>query len=121
MADKLGEVDWKFWGLWVLACTVGWALLGSYVTDIVVAFVVFGVAGYPLLDWVLVEVFGVAWYSIPDWVTVAGLRTGYFLGGALVGALLGTAQWLVLRRQVSRVGRWVRILGEENPRLQFFG
>jgi hypothetical protein len=40
-------------------------------------------------------------------------RTEHFfltmLSGALHGALLGTAQWVYLRRYVSRAGRWIRI------------
>jgi hypothetical protein len=36
-----------------------------------------------------------------------GSVMGIILGGAVFGASLGTVQWLVLRRQVSRSGWWV--------------
>jgi hypothetical protein len=38
---------------------------------------------------------------------VAGLTLSAIMMGAVSGAVAGILQWIVLRRQVSRAGRWV--------------
>jgi uncharacterized integral membrane protein len=66
-------------GWWVLASAVGWAV-GQAVSRVVALFV----------------------------VDTAGLDVGWaVVGGAMVGAVLGTAQWMVLRKRVHRAGWWV--------------
>ncbi|MCH8093052.1 MAG: hypothetical protein IH953_00520 [Chloroflexi bacterium] len=72
------QVGWGFWGWWVLASSVGFA----------VVFFVGRFMGYVGGGAVLGAVFGA-------------------VAGAVAGASIGIAQWLVLWRQVSRPGRWV--------------
>jgi hypothetical protein len=74
------EFSQAWW--WVLANIVSWSLLGG--------------SGVGALGWVaprtpyipLRVVFGV-------------------VNGALIGALIGVAQWLVLRKQIERAWRWI--------------
>ncbi len=77
------QVGWGFWLWWVLASIVGFAV-GGFVAIVVFVFVIFSAA----LD------------------VVGGTLLSAVLG-AVLGASLGIAQWLVLRRQVSRAGWWV--------------
>ena len=46
---------------------------------------------------------------LPFWVSPWGLVVQGFVHGAIVGAMLGVAQWLVLRSRVERAGRWMLI------------
>ena len=46
---------------------------------------------------------------LPFWVTRWGLVVQGFAHGALVGAMIGTAQYLVLRGRIAQAGRWVLI------------
>jgi len=75
-----GQVGLRFWLLWVLATTVG--------------YVVVEIVGDALGPW---------WAPLGDawgpWIAP--------LGGSFTGALIGIAQWIVLRRHVSRAGWWV--------------
>ncbi len=51
----------------------------------------------------------VGWRFWLQWVlaTAVGWAVGTTAGGALVGTVVGVAQWLVLRRRVARAGWWV--------------
>jgi hypothetical protein len=76
------RLGWRFWFLWLMAGAVGWGL-------------------------------GVAWGSFaePDDLNMLQssptiIWAGY-LGVAVGGILIGVLQWLVLRRQLARAGRWV--------------
>jgi hypothetical protein len=80
MNTERAQVGWGFWLWWVLASTVGFAV-GSAVTRFV------GLVGY-----------------FAGGETVVG---AFAVGGAVGGALIGIAQWLVLRKRVSRSGWWV--------------
>jgi hypothetical protein len=46
---------------------------------------------------------------LPFWVTPWGLVVQGFAHGALVGAMIGAAQYLVLRHRIAQAGRWVLI------------
>ena len=77
------QTGWGFWLWWMLASSAGGAV-GVFVAVVVFVFVIFSAA----LD------------------VVGGTLLSAVLG-AVLGASLGIAQWLVLRRQVSRAGWWV--------------
>ncbi|MCH8876689.1 MAG: hypothetical protein IIA89_07670 [Chloroflexi bacterium] len=84
MNTERAQVGWGFWLGWVLASTVGGAVgvaVGGLTLFIFVAFAVdadLDVVGKTLLG-----------------------AVGFAVFGAVIGASLGIAQWLVLRRQVS--------------------
>lgn len=60
------------------------------------------------LGWVLASTVGVVvGLTVGTFVQDSAVTRGNVLGGAVIGASIGTAQWLVLRRQVSRSGCWV--------------
>ena len=78
------QVGWGFWLGWVLASTVGLAVglaAGAALLTIIAFSTLVGGSGI-------------------DPLTSA-------MEGALLGASVGIAQWLVLRRKVSRAGWWV--------------
>ncbi|MBD0301416.1 MAG: hypothetical protein ICV85_04315 [Tolypothrix sp. T3-bin4] len=85
----IGLAQWfvlkqRFSGIWwwILASAIGWGLLGS---------LKFGALG-----WVAPKVI-----SIP-------VRVIYgTMDGAMVGALIGVGQWLVLKKKSQRAGRWI--------------
>ncbi|MCP3962659.1 MAG: VanZ family protein [bacterium] len=72
---------WRVWFLWLMAGAFGWGE-GVY--------------------W--------AWFSSGDPKILQSIPTvisGGYLGVAVGGVLIGVLQWLVLRRHVTRAGRWV--------------
>jgi hypothetical protein len=73
---------WRIWFLWLMAGAVGWGV-GVEVAS-------FGVPG------------GLRSLQSSPSIIVAG-----YLGVAAGGILVGVLQWLVLRRQITRAGRWV--------------
>ena len=85
-------------GWWVPASVTGWAVAGS----------VRWVQG-PIMDPIMFEV-GAGLGEI-GWELVApiiGIGLGMVFDG-VTGLVVGSAQWLVLQRQVPRAGRWVLI------------
>ena len=78
MNTERAQLGWGFWLWWVLASTVGMAV------------------GIAVLEAAVFRVLG----------AVGGAVDGV-VAGAVVGTSVGIAQWLVLRRQVSRAGWWV--------------
>jgi len=76
------RAEWWFWLKWVpaSAVTVGAA----------------GVALWPAI-----------WAQAPAWVVFGALAVGGAVGSVVAGAVVGTAQWLILRRRVHRGGWWV--------------
>ncbi|MCZ6530531.1 MAG: hypothetical protein O6949_09435, partial [Chloroflexi bacterium] len=82
MNTERAQVGWGFAIWWVLASFVGWA-------------VSFAVAG---------AVLGAVLEAV---AAAVGFAVAAAVGMAVAGASLGIAQWLVLRRQVSRAGWWV--------------
>lgn len=86
MNSARSQVGWRFFLLWVLASTVG---------------VIVGHASiFALL------VMSQALYAASVERVVVVIVT-FSLTGAINGASIGIAQWLVLRRQVTLIGRWV--------------
>ncbi len=78
MNTERAQVGWGFWLWWVLASIVGLAV-GNAVS---------------------VAVSGAVEETV-------GLAVSLAVSGAVAGASIGTAQWLVLRRQVSQTVWWV--------------
>jgi len=111
----LRERGWALWFWWVLANAMGWA--ASTVVGQDMAGAVLGpVAG--VVQWLVLrrQIRKGGWWvlaSVIGW-PVALLAVGFALQDppgwilfAVVGAVIGVAQWLVLRRQVQRAGWWV--------------
>ena len=121
------QVGWVFWLGWASANTVGLAAGFAVAFALTVAVrnnvgevVLFAVIGASLgiAQWLVLGglVARAGWWVLASTVgRVVGLAVGAAvvevggeaLSSALVGASVGIAQWLVLRRQVSRAGWWV--------------
>jgi hypothetical protein len=108
--------DWLLWLKWVLAGTLGWVAGVLLPGDIPFAIgVTLGIAQWIVLRplfaqagwWILASALG--WAVGHVLVTIALPAQNLFLEGALLGATLGIAQWLVLRRWVYRAGWWIVI------------
>jgi hypothetical protein len=82
----LERAEWGFLLLWILASTVGVAV---------------GLAVGLGVSWALSKL--VNWWEFGP----AGEVVGWALFGAVAGAVVGTAQWIVLRKRVHRCGGWV--------------
>jgi predicted Ser/Thr protein kinase len=83
---------------WVLASVAGWAVTGSvkWIQGPVMEPIIFEVAiGLGEIGWEIV-------------MPLIGIGMGMLFDG-LAGLVVGSAQWLVLQRQVPRAGRWVLI------------
>ncbi len=109
--------DWVFWLQWVMVSTLGWLLGGVLFFDLALIGVglVIGLLQWVALrphisragQWVVASAVGwaIGWAFI---VLFLPHQAGLFLG-AVVGAALGLAQWLVLRQQFHRAGWWIVI------------
>jgi len=75
------QVGWRFWLWWTVASTVVLSTIGV-VGGVVI---IFGASG-------------------PNLLAAVGAVA---VAGAVVGASLGYAQWLLMRRQVSRSAQWI--------------
>jgi hypothetical protein len=109
--------DWELLTYWLLATTSGW-LLGWLLLP-AVALVTAGV-GAGIMQWLVLYrripkawrwalVTAVGWLAgvaIMLAVVLPGLGV---LSGAVLGTATGTAQWLLLRRQVNWAGWWVPV------------
>lgn len=86
----------KAW-TWILACTVGGAIgmIASWAVMWTVVLLALAIATAGFYGG------GVGWAAVPLLVVCGGTY------GAASGAVVGIAQWLVLRRQVRRAGWWV--------------
>jgi hypothetical protein len=122
---SLERSEWGFWGLWVLANIVGWAVGGAVSLAVGGA----GAEGLTEAEDVAVSVVGLL-AGIAQWLVLRkrversgwwvlasalGWAAGRTVAGALiwvearagVGLVVGIAQWLLLRKQVERSGWWV--------------
>lgn len=107
--------DWALWLRWLAATTLGWLLGGVLLPKLalVVAGFVIGVLQWVVLRqrltqtgwWVLASAAG--WAG--GWAIAIVLVTPEFgfLTGTVLGAALGTTQWLFLRRHFHRAGWWI--------------
>ncbi len=87
MKVKRSQVGWGFWLQWVLASTVG-CFLGFLIVFIL-----------DMLTILIVE-------DVIESGVLVVLLSSSMLGAAL-GSVVSGMQWLVMRRHVSRAGRWV--------------
>ncbi len=87
MKVKGSQVGWGFWLQWVLASTVG-CFLGFLIVFIL-----------DMLTILIVE-------DVIESGVLVVLLSSSMLGAAL-GSVVSGMQWLVMRRHVSRAGRWV--------------
>lgn len=104
--------DWVFWLQWVMLTTLGWLLGWTLFTE-----VGSGVGIGVMQWWMLRTLFPQAsWWML---ASTLGGAVGWgiaiilvpselgILAGAIVGAGIGVAQWLVLRRWVYQAGWWI--------------
>ena len=105
------------WFLWIMATSVGWVLGRLLLPNL--ALVTVGLA-IGILQWFLLQRrFKKAWQWIlattAGWaagsvITYAAIPQGMdFLAGLLIGLSTGSAQWLILRREVHWAGWWIAI------------
>lgn len=111
------ELDWAFWFQWIMATTLGW-VLGRFLLPNL-AFVLIGITLGVLQWFVLQHRIQKAW----RWIlaTVAGWTVGStlvvflaadsmeFFAGVILGVTVGTAQWLILRKEFHWHIWWIII------------
>jgi hypothetical protein len=114
MSDQAqASFDWSLWVQWVMATSLGWivgAALGELSTGV-------ALGG---LQWLVLRphIRSAGWWGL---VTAAGWAVAWLpatavlppdlgiLSGALIGAALGTLQWLILRDQVHQAAWWILV------------
>ena len=118
MSDQKRDIltfDWALVFYWMTATTAGW-LFGWLLWPalaLMTAGVLAGAAQYAVLAhrihrawrWILVSAFG--WLAGVAFIVVAA-GTGA-LAGLVIGAVTGTAQWSLLRREVHWSGWWIAV------------
>ena len=120
MNTERAKVGWDLWLWWMLA-SAGGSVVGAIVSEAVgvsVLGVTIGTAQWFILRrhvaragwWVLAST--VIWSVVPViiWAVVPVISGAVGMAavrGALLGALIGTAQWLILQWQIPRAGWWV--------------
>jgi hypothetical protein len=114
-----------FWGLWVLASTIGWAH-GSYDATPMWQLPFQAMVGIALQSLILRGVAGVRWWwpwllvSLVPWLILMGLYVTVLQPGAMTdlaflfslqlpAMAVGVGQWLVLRRHVTLAGLWITV------------
>lgn len=124
----LTRVEWTFGLWWVLATTVGW-VVGFFVCEALKDFVeslsadgaVIG-SSVGIMQWLALRrrINRAGWWILASIIGFAigklvgdGIAqaipgaVGFGLSGAAIGASLGIAQWVVLRRHLAHAGWWV--------------
>jgi hypothetical protein len=106
--------DWGIWLQWIMVTTVGWILgmLFIHPFGLAASGIAIGILQWVVLQqhitkgrgWILASVVG--WTA--GWVIalLAVPSDARLLAGIVLGASVGTAQWLVLRREVQLAGWW---------------
>lgn len=102
----------KFYLLWVLANGFGWPLgwgIGQVVGRVVgvVAFSLALAATEALAEGAMPFAPNLADLSGQGWDLLAASVAAKLIEGAVMGAVVGVLQWLVLRRRLARAGWWV--------------
>jgi hypothetical protein len=109
--------DWGLWFQWIMATTLGW-VLGRFLLPNL-AFVTIGLA-LGILQWLVLQhrlrkswqwiIATTLGWLLGSTVSLLAIPTGMdFLAGLVVGITTGTAQWLILRREVYLAGWWIVI------------
>jgi hypothetical protein len=108
--------DWVLWLKWTLLSTLGWVVGWALTGEMVIA--VGAVVG--MMQWIVLRPLvhqagwwivasGVGWAAGYAVTTIAFSAESIVLPGAVIGAALGTMQWLVLQRLVYRAVWWIVI------------
>ncbi len=114
---KTLSLDWALWFLWIMATTLGW-VLGRFLLPNL-AFVTIGV-GLAILQWLVLQprirrawrwiiatTFG---WLLGSTLIQAILPDGMnFLAGVILGLTTGSAQWLILRKELYWAVWWIVI------------
>jgi hypothetical protein len=108
---KTPSFDWVLWVKWILATTLGW-VAGWAISEFAVGLVV-GLAQWVALRkqiecsewWVLAS--GIGWAAGRGLVVAVFPPQSTILIGGTLGAALGLAQWLILRRHVVQAWWWI--------------
>lgn len=122
------RVEWAFGLWWVFATALGWVVgfavcealkdfVESFNADGVVIGVAVGILQWLVLRrrinragwWILASIIGFAVGKFGGDAIAQAVSgpVGFGLSGAAIGASLGMAQWVVLRRHVAQAGWWV--------------
>ena len=110
--------EWGLWFQWVLATTLGWMLGQIFFGDIGIGIVV-GLLQWWVLRGIIPEQAGWwIWASTIGWLIgwlmfatdilpppEVGINAG-LVGGAAVGVIMGTAQWLFVFRKLFDLSIW---------------
>jgi hypothetical protein len=110
-------MDWALWFYWIMATTLGW-LVGALLFN-GIPLVISGVA-IAAFQWsVLYKRIHKSWrwlvFSSLAWIAAYILYILLFpgqmgiLAGPFLGAVLGVAQWLILRNELEFAGWWIPI------------
>jgi len=115
--QKAISFNWLVLFQWIMVTTVGW-VLGTILLppiDLAVSGIVIGLLQAIILQnyisrmrqWILASAVG--WTA--GWaITLAAVPNDFsLLAGVVLGAAVGVAQWLVLRREVQWAGWWIAI------------
>jgi hypothetical protein len=120
MSDKTApSFNWTLWVEWVGATAIGWLMGGLLLPDLAL-FSVGLVMG--ILQWVVLRQYlrRAGWWIL---ASAVGWSGGWAIALALapqgigilteplLGAAMGTLQWLVLRRQLHQAGWWIVVSG----------
>ena len=115
--QKIDSFDWAFWFLWILATALGWFLggvllsgIGLVPSGVAIAFFQWLVLKPRITKawrWIVVSLIG--WFI--GWgISLIAYSLGFdFVNGMLIGVATGTAQWLILRREIQWSGWWIAV------------
>jgi hypothetical protein len=107
--------DAAFWFQWIIATTVGWVLARVLLPNIsdVAAGVGASVLQWPILYQRVPKAWRWAVASAGTWIAGSILLATlpgdlqFLLGGLILGAMMGIAQWFILRQEVRWAGWWI--------------
>jgi len=109
--------DWALYFKWIMATTVGW-LLGRYLFPNL-AFIIIGIAigvlqgfvlqGYLSKFWKWIIATSLGWVLGSSVILVGGFNNMDLIAALLIGITTGTAQWLILRKELLWSGWWIVI------------
>ena len=111
-------IKWVFWFQWILTTTLGWLVGWAVLGEVGIG------AAIGLAQWLVLrrEVSNAGWWILAStvawlvgWeIVVAGLVVppgvdiiSSLITGAVVGLLMGVAQWLVLRQWTQYASLWI--------------
>jgi len=115
--SNVGTLDWTLWFYWIIATTMGWLIGNIFFLGIPV---IMAGAAISVLQWAVLHkrIHKASRWPIHSFV---GWTSGYILfvllstgnyaipNGTLIGAAVGVAQWLLLRKEFNWAGWWIII------------